>query len=84
MEEAGQAAKKQLLGFDEINQLQEDTEASAYNAALASMANASAVEYENSVVSELGDTFVLTAEQIEMAREKADEFKQSLEDVRDI
>jgi hypothetical protein len=81
--EAAKKTKKQLMGFDEINQLQEDSEESAYAAADASYVSANAMLYENSVVAELGDTFVLTAEQIRKATEKAAEFRKTLEGVKE-
>jgi hypothetical protein len=81
--EAAKKTKKQLMGFDEINQLQEDSEESAYAAADASYVSANAMLYENSVVAELGDTFVLTADQIKKATEKAAEFRKTLEGVKE-
>jgi len=81
--ETAKKTKKQLMGFDEINQLQEDSEESAYAAADASYVSANAMLFENSVVGELGDTFVLTAEQIRKATEKAAEFRKTLEGVKE-
>lgn len=80
--DSAKQAKKSVMGFDEVNQLQEDTEDSALNAASASAKNSDAMEKEKSVVDDLGDSFILTAEQIESATKKAKEFKQTMEDVK--
>ena len=70
-------ANKQLLGFDEINQLQEDSTGIIKQNTNNTKANA--LEQNT-----LADAFGLTADQIKAAEEKAEKFRKTMQNVRDI
>jgi hypothetical protein len=70
-------ANKQLLGFDEINQLQEETTSVIKQNTDNTKANA--LEQNT-----LADAFGLTADQIKTAEEKAEKFRKTMQNVRDI
>ena len=70
-------ASKQLFGFDEINQIQEDVAESTNAAADANLIQIKTEE-------QLADSLLLTADQIQNAKEKAEQFRQTLQNLKDI
>lgn len=80
LKEVGKEAKKatkQLFGFDEINQIQEDLAESTED-------TANANKYEIETGEDLANTMMLTTEQIQKAKEKAEQFKETLNNLKDV